>query len=169
MQLLSLPREVGLHPETQTPISANFGRFGPFIVHDGTYVNLKDREEVFTIGLNRAVDLLAEKRAKGPSNRARPGALRVLGDHPDGGKIELFSGKYGAYAKYGKINATLPKDKTVETLTLEEGIALVNERAETTGIKSGIKKVATKAARKKPAKKAVKKAVKKVGIKASAA
>ena len=169
LQLLSLPREVGLHPETQTPISANFGRFGPFIVHDGVYVNLKDREEVFTIGLNRAVDLLAEKRAKGPSNRARPGALKVLGDHPDGGKIELFSGKYGAYAKYGKINATLPKDKTVETLTLQEGIALVNERAETTGKKAGIKKISKRAPVRKTAKKPVKKAVKKAAAKASAA
>ena len=131
---------------------------------------MKDREEVFTIGLNRAVDLLAEKRAKGPSNRSRPGALKVLGDHPDGGKIELFSGKYGAYVKYGKINATLPQEKTIETISLEEAIALVNERAEKTGKKPAAKKAAKKARAKIAVKKVAKKAVKKKAApKASAA
>ena len=158
LRLLSLPREVGLHPETQTPIVANFGRFGPFILHDGTYANLKDPEEVFTIGLNRAVDLLAEKRAKGPSNRARPGAVRSLGEHPDGGgKVDIFSGKYGAYVKHGSVNATIPKEKPIEALTMEEAIALLAERAGKDG-----KKPAKKAAKKTPAKKAAKKkAVKK--------
>ncbi len=158
LRLLSLPREVGLHPETQTPIVANFGRFGPFLLHDGVYANLKDPEEVYTIGLNRAVDLLAEKRAKGPSNRARPGAVRSLGDHPDGGgKVDIFSGKFGAYVKYGSINATIPKDKTIEELTMAEAVTLLAERAEKTG-----KKLPKKVAKKAPAKKAAKKkAVKK--------
>ena len=75
LKFLSLPREIGLHPETQTPIVANFGRFGPFILHDGTYVNLESAEEVFTIGINRAVDMLAAKRAKGfTPSRAGGGA-----------------------------------------------------------------------------------------------
>ena len=155
LRLLSLPREVGLHPETQTPIVANFGRFGPFILHDGTYANLKDPEEVFTIGLNRAVDMLAEKRAKGPSQRARPGAVRSLGEHPDGGKVDIFKGRYGAYVKHGDINATIPAEKTVEALTMEEAIALLADRAEKTGKKP-----------KKAAKKAVKKAAKKKAVKA---
>ncbi|HEY4994938.1 MAG TPA: type I DNA topoisomerase [Aestuariivirga sp.] len=164
LRLLSLPREVGLHPETQTPIVANFGRFGPFILHDGVYANLKDPEEVYTIGLNRAVDLLAEKRAKGPSNRARPGALRSLGDHPDGGKVEIFNGKYGAYVKHDKTNATLPKDTAIEAVTMEQAIALLAERAEKSG-----KKPARKAVKKKPAKKPAKKVAKKKPAKAKAA
>jgi DNA topoisomerase I len=159
MRLLSLPREVGLHPETQTPIVANFGRFGPYILHDGTYVNLESAEDVYTVGLNRAVDLLAEKRAKGPSNRRAPGALRDLGEHPDGGKVQVFGGRYGAYVKHDKVNATIPKDKTPESITLEEALQLIAERAAKTG--TGKKPSARKAAKKSPAKKpAAKKAAK---------
>jgi DNA topoisomerase I len=153
MKLLSLPREVGLHPETQTAIVANFGRFGPFILHDGTYVNLESAEDVFTVGLNRAVDLLAEKRAKGPSARRTAAALRDLGEHPDGGKVQVFGGRYGAYVKHDKTNATIPPDKTLESITLEEALALIAERA----AKGGKPAKAKKAAKKAPAKKAAKK------------
>ncbi len=158
MKYLSLPRDVGLHPETKTPIVANFGRFGPYILHDGTYANLKDPDDVYTIGINRAVDLLAEKRARGPSNRARPGAIKTLGAHPNGGgTIEIMGGRYGAYVKFGKINATLPKDKTPEELTLDDAVALIAARAEQTGAK--LKPVkAAKAAKKPTARKAAKKA-----------
>ncbi len=149
MKLLSLPREVGLHPETQTAIIANFGRFGPFILHDGTYANLESADDVFTIGLNRAVDMLAEKRAKGPSNRRQPGALRELGEHPDGGKVQVFSGRYGAYVKHEKVNATIPPSNTAEAITLDQALLLIAERASKTG---GGK--AKKPAKKAPAKKA---------------
>jgi DNA topoisomerase I len=169
LRLLSLPREVGLHPETQTPIVANFGRFGPFILHDGTYANLESPDDVFTIGLNHAVYKLAEKRAKGPSNRARPGALRDLGAHPDGdGNVQVMKGRYGAYVKHGTTNATLRNDQTPETITLEEALVLIAEREAKGGgkkkpaRKAAAKKVpARKAAKKSPAKKAAKKAVKK--------
>ncbi len=161
MRLLSLPREVGTHPETKTPIVANFGRFGPFILHDGTYANLESSEDVFTIGLNRAVDMLAEKRAKGPGSRRTPAALRELGDHPGGGKVQVFGGKYGAYVKHDKINATIPKDYTPEAITLEQALQLIAERA----AKGGPVK-----AKKAPVKKKspVKKAAKKPSIKKAA-
>jgi DNA topoisomerase I len=171
LRLLSLPREVGTHPETQTPIVANFGRFGPFILHDGTYANLESPEDVFEIGLNRAVDLLAQKRAKGPSGFKRPGAapLRELGEHPTaGGPIQVMGGRYGSYVKHDKINATLPKDKTPENITLEEAVALIAARAEQTGKKikkAPAKKAVKKAAKKPAAKKAAKKAVKKTAKK----
>jgi DNA topoisomerase I len=155
MRLLSLPREIGLHPETQTPIVANFGRFGPYILHDGTYVNVESAEDVFTIGLNRAVDLLAEKRAKGPSNRRTPGALRDLGEHPEGGKVQVFGGRYGAYVKHGDVNATIPKEMTTEAITLEEALALIAARAAQGGGKA--KKAKKAAPKKAPAKKAAKK------------
>jgi DNA topoisomerase I len=170
LKFLSLPREIGLHPETQTPIVANFGRFGPFILHDGTYVNLESAEEVFTVGINRAVDMLAAKKAKGFSPRGRAAALKDLGAHPDGtGTVQVFNGKYGAYVKHGKINATLPKDKTPETVTLDEAVALIAEReAKGPGKKPARKVAANKTpakkavAKKTPAKKPAKKAAKKV-------
>jgi DNA topoisomerase I len=165
LKLLSLPREVGLHPETKTPIVANFGRFGAYILHDGTYANLKDPDDVYTVGLNRAVDLLAEKRARGPSNRSRPGALRDLGAHPSGGKVEVMGGRYGAYVKHGKTNATIPKDIKPEEITLEQALGLIAERGGNAAAKPGrktAKKAAAPTARKVPAaKKAAKKVPKK--------
>jgi DNA topoisomerase-1 len=93
-------------------ISAGIGRYGPFVLHDGTYANLESIEDVFSIGLNRAVTVIAEKQAKGPGRgRGTPTALKTLGDHPDGGPITVRDGKYGPYVNWGKINATLPKDK----------------------------------------------------------
>jgi DNA topoisomerase-1 len=162
LKLLSLPREVGLHPETGKPIVANFGRFGPFVLHDGTYANLDGAEDVFTIGINRAVDLLAEKKAKGFS-RPKPGALKDLGPHPaGGGNIQVMNGRYGAYVKFGKVNATLPKGSDPQALTLEEAVALIAAKSgkEPAARKKAPakKSVAKKAiAKKTPAKKAAKK------------
>jgi DNA topoisomerase-1 len=124
LALLALPREVGLHPETGKPIVAGFGRYGPYVHHDGKYASLSAPEEVFEIGINRAVSLLAEKAA----NR-RPRASRVikeLGDHPElGGKVQVLSGRYGPYVKHGKVNATLPKDRDPEQVTLQEAVELI--------------------------------------------
>src|SRR5690606_11106456 len=87
LALMELPREVGNHPETGKMISAGLGRYGPFILHDGTYANVDSIEDVFTIGLNRAVTVLAQKQSKGRGARggAAASALQELGDHPDGG------------------------------------------------------------------------------------
>ena len=162
LRLLSLPREVGLHPETHKPIVANFGRFGPYVLHDGTYANLESAEDVFTIGINRAVDVLAEKKARGFS-RPKPGALKDLGEHPaGGGPIQVLSGRYGPYVKHGKINATLPKDMDPQALTVAEAVDLIAARAgkepapkkSAPRRKAAKKATATKAAAKKPAKKA---------------
>jgi hypothetical protein len=156
MRYLSLPREVGLHPETKTPIVANVGRFGPYLLHDGVYANLKDPDDVYTVGLNRAVDLLHEKRSRGPSNRARPGALKNLGPHPDGGgNVEIMGGRYGAYVKHGKVNATLPKDKTHRRPDAWKRLShfSLNVRASPAARKAA-KKTAKKPAAKKAAKKA---------------
>jgi DNA topoisomerase-1 len=129
LKLLSLPREVGKHPESGKPITANIGRFGPFISHDGKYANLDGPDEVFTVGLNRAVSLLAEPK-KGPA-RAGQQALKTLGDHPElGGSIQVFSGRYGPYVKHGKVNATIPKGTEPEQLTLEAAVQLIAARAE---------------------------------------
>jgi DNA topoisomerase-1 len=149
LQLLSLPREVGLHPETGLMITAGLGRFGPFVLHDGTYANLESPEEVFTIGLNRAATEIAEKKARGGKPRG-PKALRELGPHPEGGKpVQIMDGKYGPYVKHDTTNATLPKDADIEKVTLEEAIALIAAREAQGGGKK--KKPAKKAAPKKAA------------------
>ena len=143
LKLLSLPREIGLHPETGQPITAGLGRFGPFVKHEKTYASLEAGDEVFDIGLNRAVTLIAEKVAKGPSGRrfgADPG--KPLGDHPTLGTVAVKNGRYGAYVTAGGINATIPGEKTLDTITLAEAIALIDERAaKGGGAKRGAKKV----------------------------
>ncbi|RUW66147.1 type I DNA topoisomerase, partial [Mesorhizobium sp. M4B.F.Ca.ET.049.02.1.2] len=121
LALLALPRDVGKHPESGKMISAGLGRYGPFVLHDGTYANLDSIEDVFSIGLNRAVSVIAEKQLKGKGGRngATPAALKDLGDHPDGGgKIVVRDGKYGPYVNYGKVNATLPKGKDPQSVTV---------------------------------------------------
>jgi DNA topoisomerase-1 len=129
--LLSLPREVGKHPESGEPILAGVGRFGPYVQHGKTYANLETGDDVLTVGLNRAVTLLAEKVAKGPRKGrfgADPG--RSLGEHPDkGGPVVAKNGRYGPYVSHDGVNATLPSDKTPETITLEEAVALLDARA----------------------------------------
>jgi len=165
LQLLSLPREVGLHPETSKPITAGLGRYGPFVLHDGLYANLESIEDVFSVGLNRAVTLLAEKAAgggKGRFQRAKPTVLKDLGEHPQGGgKIEVLSGRYGPYVKHDKINATIPNGKDPAAITVEEAVELIAARAAKGGGKKPARKA--KAAKAKPAQKAGDKAAAKPG------
>ncbi|HEY6335200.1 MAG TPA: type I DNA topoisomerase, partial [Alphaproteobacteria bacterium] len=124
LQLLSLPREIGPHPETGKPISAGLGRFGPYIKHESTFKSVGSVEDVLTIGLNRAVDLLSQAKTRGPA------ALRDLGPHPeDGAPVRVMQGRYGVYIKHGSINATLPKDLAPETLTMEQAVQLLAARA----------------------------------------
>ena len=143
LALLALPREVGLHPETGKPIVAGFGRYGPYVHHDGKYASLSAPEEVFEIGINRAVSLLAEKAA---NRRPRASSvIKELGDHPElGGKVQVLSGRYGPYVKHGKVNATLPKDRDPEQVTLQEAVELIAAKS----AKGPTKKTPRKSARK---------------------
>jgi DNA topoisomerase-1 len=130
LKLLSLPREIGLHPEDGEPIKAGIGRFGPYVLHGKTYANVENIDEVFTIGLNRAVTLIAEKIAKGPRKGrfgADPG--RPLGDHPKGGPVVAKNGRYGAYVSHAGVNATLPGDIAPDQVTLAQAIELLDARA----------------------------------------
>ncbi|HMH99647.1 MAG TPA: DNA topoisomerase, partial [Bradyrhizobium sp.] len=172
LKLLSLPREIGKHPETGEPITAGIGRFGPFVRHEKTYASLEAGDEVFDVGLNRAVTLIAEKIAKGPSGRrfgADPG--KPLGEHPSLGGVAVKNGRYGAYVTAGGVNATIPSDKTPETITLPEAIALIDERAAKGGgkPKRGAKKAAPKKAAAKPADPDAPKPAKKAAAKKAAA
>ena len=152
LQLLSLPREVGTHPETGLPITAGLGRYGPFILHDGKYANLPDVEEVFTVGINRAVDLLAQKAAGGFKRGGTAVAAIQTFEH-DNGPITVRAGRYGPYVNQGKINATIPKDIKPEDVTVEQAVEWIAARAEATGTKTK-KAPAKKTAAKKPAAKA---------------
>ncbi len=146
--LLTLPRVVGMHPDGGE-VKSNLGRFGPFIMHQlpdeakPVYVNLKDFQDVFEIGMNRAVELLAEKRAnpgRGRGSAAKP--LKELGEHPqDGGMIAVMEGRYGPYVKWEKVNATLPKDVEPDAVTMEMAVALIAEKSAKSG---GKKKTAAK-------------------------
>ena len=163
LALLSLPREVGIHPETGKPIMASIGRYGPYVSHDGQYANLETPEEVFDIGINRAVSVLAEKQARGGGRRgSTPKAIATLGQHPDGGDVTVRDGRYGPYVNWGKINATLPKGKDPASVTFEEALELISQKAASPkkGRKATVKKSATKttATKKSVTKKTVKKA-----------
>ncbi len=127
VELLSLPRTLGPHPETGLPILAGLGRFGPYLLHDKKYTSLKE-DNVLTIGMNRAVILIADAASKG--GRAAAAPLRVIGVDPSSNtELAIYEGKYGAYIKAGKVNATLPKGADVQAFTLEEAVKLVAERA----------------------------------------
>ncbi|MGI8396051.1 type I DNA topoisomerase [Agrobacterium deltaense] len=135
LALINLPRDIGKHPETGKMISAGLGRYGPFLLHDGSYANLESIEDVFSIGLNRAVTVIAEKQSKGPGRgrSGTPAALKELGDHPDGGSITVRDGRYGAYVNWGKVNATIPKGRDPASVTLDEALVLIAERIAKTG------------------------------------
>jgi DNA topoisomerase-1 len=154
LSLLSLPRQIGPHPEDGQPIEAGIGRFGPFVRHGTTYANLREADEVFTIGMNRAVEVLAQKAAgrgaRGTRGTTEP--LRLLGDHPAGGPVSVMPGRYGPYVKWDKVNATIPKDKSPETLTFEEALDLIAAKAPKSGkARASAKPARTPAAGKKPA------------------
>ncbi|MFZ2160611.1 MAG: type I DNA topoisomerase [Sideroxyarcus sp.] len=147
LKLLSLPREVGTHPESGKKVIVNIGRFGPYIGHDGKFKSIPRTDSIFDIGLDRAVELLAQAKTGGNT------VLRALGEHPaDKAPVEVCSGRYGPYVRHGKVNATLPKDVTPEAVTLEEALELIAAKA----AKGGTGKAKT--ARKPAAKKATTKA-----------
>ena len=133
--LLSLPRTLGTHPETGCIIQTNLGRFGPYIVHDQgkdngkDYRSLKAEDNVLTITLERALELLAQpKRSRRGSAKAVP-PLKDLGKHPENGEaVGVYDGRYGPYVKHGKVNASLPKDMSVEDVTLEKALELLQAK-----------------------------------------
>jgi len=154
LKLLALPRELGLHPESGKKVIVNIGRFGPYIGHDGKFKSIPRTDSIFDISLERAVELLAQARDGNT-------VLRVLGDHPDDkASVEICSGRYGPYARHGKINATLPKGVSPDVITLEEALELIAAKAakgpsskksaaRTTKAKAAPKATKTKAAKPK--------------------
>ncbi|MFT4014206.1 MAG: type I DNA topoisomerase [Paracoccus sp. (in: a-proteobacteria)] len=154
LALLALPRQIGPHPEDGVPVEAGIGRYGPYVKHGPKYANLPDVDEVFTIGMNRAVEVLAQKVTRGRAAAAAP--LAELGEHPDGGPVQVLSGRYGPYVKWGKVNATLPRDLEPGSVTLERALELIVEKVGKSGKKAPVRKAAAKkpAEKKAPEKKA---------------
>lgn len=134
--LLSLPRLLGQHPETGGKIQAGLGRFGPYVVHDQgkdgkEYRSLKAGDDLLTVGLDRALAILAEPKT-GRGRRAAAKPLRELGVHPaDNEPVNIYDGPYGAYIKHGKVNASLPEGQTVEEITLEVALEAIAAKAGT--------------------------------------
>jgi DNA topoisomerase I len=158
-RLLDLPRIIGAHPETGQEIEANIGRYGPYLRHDGKYGKLTNTREVFEVGMNRAVDILAQAANRGAGGgRAKAEPIKALGLHPtSGGEIKVMPGRYGPYVTDGTTNATLPKEMKPEDVTEAQAIELIDARAaKGPPKKKGRKKAAPKkaAAKKAPAKKA---------------
>ena len=152
LKLLALPREIGKHPETGETILAGIGRFGPYLKHGAAFKSIPKDDDVLTIGLNRAVVLLAEPSGRG-RGRAAAAPGREIGKHPEGGAaITVHEGRYGPYVKHGAINATIPKGTDPVSLSVDEAVALISARAEKVGNgKPARKTAAKKAAIKKPA------------------
>jgi DNA topoisomerase-1 len=148
LMLLNLPRQIGPHPDDGVMVEAAIGRFGPYVKHGSVYANIADVDEVFTIGMNRAVEVIAQKATRGRGTAAAQ-PLRELGVHPDGGLVQVMPGKYGPYVKWAKVNATLPKELSPETVTLDEALGLIAEKAG-----KGAKTKAPRKAAAKPAAKA---------------
>jgi DNA topoisomerase-1 len=128
LRLLSLPRDLGAHPEDGEPVRAGIGRYGPYVVHDGDFRSLDKTDDVYTVTLDRALELLSQP--KGGKRRTAAKPLRELGAHPqDGQPVNLLDGRYGPYVKHGKLNASLPKDMSPDDITMDQAVELLAARA----------------------------------------
>jgi DNA topoisomerase-1 len=161
LQLLSLPRTLGDHPESGKPIQAGVGRFGPYVVHEGRYVSLKAPDDVLEIDLERALDVLSAapaRRGRGENSNGA-GVLHHLGEHPEaGGEVQILSGRYGPYVRHGKLNVTVPKEVKPEAVTLEQAVAWLAAKAASGPSKSTRgRRSSSTAAKSSPAKAAAKK------------
>lgn len=134
LALLSLPRTLGEHPESGKPVKAGIGRFGPYVVHETSFASLKKDDDVLQIGLERAMELLAEKRGRGArgggAGAGTAGAIAILGPHPDDGEpVAVMPGRYGPYVKHGKTNATLPKEMDASKVTMDQAVNMLAAKA----------------------------------------
>ncbi len=125
--LCSLPKSLGLNPENQKEITLNTGRFGPYLKCENKSARIENIEEIFSIGLNRAITLIAEAKP----GRMSSSIIKDLGTHHEDGKpVRIMKGQYGPYIKYKSLNATIPEEKDPNELTMEEALILIEKRKE---------------------------------------
>ncbi|MEM6548905.1 MAG: type I DNA topoisomerase [Pseudomonadota bacterium] len=166
LALLSLPRQIGAHPEDGEAIEAGIGRYGPYVKHGKIFASLEKEDDVLTVGMNRAVILIAQKANRGARRGAVQPPLRTIGEHPDGGPVAIMDGRYGPYVKWEKVNATLPKAADPQAVTMEEALQLIEARLSATGKGKKTKAKSEKTAA-KPKAKSTKAKAKKSAAKAS--
>ena len=136
LEILSMPKTLGVHPVTQKEVKVGIGRFGPFVLHDGDYRSLPKTETVFTMDITKALDLLALPK----KGRGKAAAVKEFGKHPSHDvTVSLFNGPYGPYLKAGKANVGLPEGTTIEQLTPQIAFTLVNEKLGTPKVKKETK------------------------------
>ena len=125
--LCSLPKSLGINPENQKEITLNTGRFGPYLKCENKSARIENVEEIFSIGLNRAITLIAEAKP----GRMSSSIIKDLGEHPEDKKpVRIMKGQYGPYIKYKSLNATIPEEKDPVELTMEEALILIEKRRE---------------------------------------
>jgi DNA topoisomerase-1 len=125
--LCSLPKSLGTNPENQKEITLNTGRFGPYLKCENKSARIENIEEIFSIGLNRAITLIAEAKP----GRMSSSMIKDLGEHPEDKKpVRVMKGQYGPYIKYKSLNATIPEEKDPTELTMEEALILIEKRKE---------------------------------------
>ncbi len=125
--LCSLPKSLGINPENQKEITLNTGRFGPYLKCENKSARIENVEEIFSIGLNRAISLIAEAKP----GRMSSSIIKDLGEHPEDKKpVRIMKGQYGPYIKYKSLNATIPEEKDPVELTMEEALILIEKRKE---------------------------------------
>ncbi|MBV37208.1 MAG: DNA topoisomerase I [Rhodospirillaceae bacterium] len=156
-KIIQLPRLVGEHPDTGKSIFAGIGRFGPYVMSEARYFKLESTADALSIGLNHAVAVIADGLAKGGGRRGA-NTIRTIGEHPDGGDVKILDGRFGAYIKYKKLNATLPKTTDPMEMSMQDALELLQAKAEKAGQKPTKAKAKPKAKAKAKAKPKAKKA-----------
>ena len=127
-KLLDLPKVLGEHPDDKKPIHSAIGPYGPYLKHNNIYANIKDLEEFLSIGMNRAVELLSENSKKNSNNKRAASLIKTIGDHPEGGEVQLMNGRFGPYIKYKKNNISLKNKDKLDEIDLKTALELLDSK-----------------------------------------
>ncbi len=127
-KLLDLPKVLGEHPDDKNPIHSAIGPYGPYLKHNNIYANIKDLEEFLSIGMNRAVELLSENSKKNSNNKRAASLIKTIGDHPEGGEVQLMNGRFGPYIKYKKNNISVKNKDKLDEIDLKTALELLNSK-----------------------------------------
>ena len=127
-KLLDLPKVLGEHPDDKKPIHSAIGPYGPYLKHNNIYANIKDLEEFLSIGMNRAVELLSENSKKNSNNKKAASLIKTLGDHPEGGEVQLMNGRFGPYIKYKKNNISVKNKDKLDQIDLKTALELLDSK-----------------------------------------
>ena len=127
-KLLDLPKVLGEHPDDKKPIHSAIGPYGPYLKHNNIYANIKDLEEFLSIGMNRAVELLSENSKKNSNNKRAASLIKTIGDHPEGGEVQLMNGRFGPYIKYKKNNISVKNKDKLDEIDLKTALELLDSK-----------------------------------------